>query len=140
MYELIYISTATKRMDETALNNLLLDARDNNSENNITGMLVYSDREFIQLLEGNKENVLFIFDKIKSDSRHSGIKVFHEGDIESRSFIDWSMAYRGISKDDKLCNISGLEKWKSGELPLNLIVKSPNTGKELFLCLREDLE
>ena len=140
MYELIYISVATKHMDESDLSRILNVARGFNAKNNITGMLIYAEREFVQLLEGEKEDVLALYNKIKNDARHSGVKLFHQGDIETRTFKKWSMAYQSITKDDEICQLPGIEKWQSGELPLNMVMESNNIGKELFLYLREDLQ
>ena len=52
---LIYASSATKAMSQDELKALLAKARTNNQRDNITGMLLYNDGNFLQVLEGEAE-------------------------------------------------------------------------------------
>lgn len=59
MHESIYCSVATRLITLDDLNAILKTARQYNTKHNITGMLVYygKTREFVQWLEGNKEDL-----------------------------------------------------------------------------------
>lgn len=94
MVELIYMSQAYHDFSDADLESLLSAARENNKANNITGMLLY-DRlgTFIQAIEGEKQDIDALFQKIASDSRHGEIEKLSYKEINERSFSDWQMAF-----------------------------------------------
>ena len=53
----VYASVATEAMPKSKLYKLLSQARVNNKLNNITGLLIYVDGVFLQVLEGPAEVV-----------------------------------------------------------------------------------
>ena len=57
VYRMVYVSAATAPLDADALLALLTRARDKNQRLGITGLLLYRDGDFIQLLEGEREAV-----------------------------------------------------------------------------------
>jgi hypothetical protein len=65
----------------------------------VTGLLLYMDGNFIQALEGEKEEVLSTHERIANDPRHRGLITLLQGDIEKRDFGDWSMGFRSLDKD-----------------------------------------
>lgn len=105
MHRIIYLSAAKELLVAEEVNSLLQQSRKYNLENNITGVLFYIEGDFIQVLEGEKEIITTLFEKIKMDTRHSGIIcVFYEA-IQERQFPDWSMGFCN-SKYKKLLKIS----------------------------------
>jgi len=96
MIHLIYISSATSWPDETDLLQLLNQARSRNLRQNITGMLLYSNATYLQVLEGEPKDVHQIFDAINRDSRNNGVVKLHEADIQQRDFPDWSMGFKNL--------------------------------------------
>jgi hypothetical protein len=100
MYEITYCSLANPDLKMESIRHILEEARDFNEKNNITGCLLYHNREFIQILEGDKETLQDLFAKIGRDSRHSDILLLAEGDKESRTFYQWSMAFHELSPED----------------------------------------
>ncbi len=58
MIYLVYVSSATKLFSEAELVELLRQARARNSHSGITGMLLYSNGNFIQVIEGEETIVL----------------------------------------------------------------------------------
>ena len=111
MYRLLYMSTATKDFSDIELEELLEKARKNNSQKNLTGLLIIKGRTFLQCLEGNEEDVMEIFTKIKSDDRHCDIIELLEEDIKEPLFPLWSMGYKNIKnltdfKSEKLKDFS----------------------------------
>lgn len=67
MFSLIYRSVAKEDFNEYDIYKMLSDARDFNAEHRITGCLLYHDRKFLQLLEGEKSLVIRLFNTIESD-------------------------------------------------------------------------
>ena len=91
MNRLIYCSRPFG-FDTSVLNGLLIDSRENNQKNNITGSLICRADIYLQMLEGPEEKVLKTFDKIKKDDRHLEVEVLLiERDIEDRLFPYWAM-------------------------------------------------
>ena len=98
-FQLIYVSAASADFDEQDLPDLLDVARRNNGELNITGMLLYHKRSFIQVLTGDQTAVESVFRKIEGDSRHHDTRVLYRGPVSERSFEDWSMGFYQSGKN-----------------------------------------
>lgn len=102
LYELLYSSVATAALKEGGIEELLVRARRTNAQSNITGVLFYNGRKFLQLLEGSKEDVDRLFAVIRDDERHCQVTVFHSGEIAERAFSEWTMAYETVGTDTSL--------------------------------------
>ncbi|MEZ6035716.1 MAG: BLUF domain-containing protein [Planctomycetaceae bacterium] len=93
MLQMIYTSVASQKFSADELKELLVIARRNNSRDGITGMLLYEDGTFIQVLEGDDEIVESTFERISKDPRHSKIILIARFELEQRSFHDWEMSF-----------------------------------------------
>ncbi len=100
MYELLYCSSARQDLTNDDMTVILKTSRRWNTDHNITGCLLYFDKQFIQILEGDKKSVRELFDNIKKDSRHDNIMILAENEKEKRFFVDWNMAYNELSLYD----------------------------------------
>src|SRR4051812_34049510 len=100
MQYLIYISAAAKLFTDAELKALLIKCRDNNKRNNITGVLLYSEGTFLQVLEGEEDIVGSTFRKIEGDPRHTSIIKLVEENQDERVFPEWSMAFKTVSAAD----------------------------------------
>ncbi len=93
MFSLIYRSVAEENFSNSAVYQMLSAARDLNAEHDITGCLLFHNRRFLQLLEGEKEKVHRLFSLIESDPRHKNIEVLQTEEKAERLFNKWSMAF-----------------------------------------------
>lgn len=93
MYQLNYHSQSISGLSTIDLENILEEATTTNGERNITGCLIYHNDSFVQILEGEKKDVLEVYKKIKGDKRHHNIMLLYQNSIDTRSFTDWNMAY-----------------------------------------------
>ncbi len=93
LFQLIYVSAASAPLAPVQLRELLSVARKNNHSVNVSGMLVYHDQCFLQVLEGPYVAVEAIFNRVCTDPRHQQVKVLLRQNIETKEFDDWSMAY-----------------------------------------------
>ena len=93
LYQIVYISAATVSFSDEDLRELLDIARTNNAAQGVSGMLVYHEGSFIQVLEGERVAVESVYEKIETDERHSNQTVLLRGDIEHRTFESWAMAF-----------------------------------------------
>jgi hypothetical protein len=96
MYFLIYSSYAVPGLNEEELKSMLVQARERNKEHLVTGLLLYFDGKFLQLIEGEKQTIKQLYHNITNDERHSSIVLLKDGDIDVRYFADWSMGYRTV--------------------------------------------
>ena len=139
MFELLYTSVAPKALSEQELMHILEKARQKNQSLGITGMLVYHDREIMQILEGDESNVKLLFQTIYEDDRHTSAGVFYQGEIKDRAFSDWSMAFKLLDKDTIQTITAGYEELSKKEFSLNVVKDSLNRGKKIFMSLRDTL-
>jgi hypothetical protein len=96
---IIYVSQAVKLMKEEELAELLKISRRNNEAKNITGVLLYGDGSFIQVLEGSVNEIEFAFESIKADKRHNNITHMISGELPERNFPDWKMGFISLNKE-----------------------------------------
>ena len=97
MHQILYTSKAIKPFKDDELQKLLELARLKNSTKSITGMLLYCNGNFIQLLEGNENHLSELFEVISSDGRHTDVQKVIESEIEKPQFPDWSMGYKYLT-------------------------------------------
>ena len=105
---LIYISEAADTVCEDYLKDLLDEARTNNAKEDITGMLIYKDGQFMQALEGEDLRVEKLFKRISLDKNHSNVTVLSRKEIFDRSFADWSMGFKSMN-DKELVELEGFQ-------------------------------
>jgi len=99
LIHIVYLSYSTKELSESELNGFLSTIRRKNEIQNITGLLLYNDEAFIQVIEGKREIINTLFDNISKDSRHSNIVKLLEEPIENRAFPSWFMGFRKLNKE-----------------------------------------
>lgn len=68
--------------------------------NGITGMLLYIERSFFQVLEGEADTVDRVFETIRTDRRHGSVTIISREAIRMRSFGDWTMGFADLSATD----------------------------------------
>ena len=134
LYEIIYVSLASRDLPAEELVQLLDKARSHNASQCITGMMVYHRREFMQLLEGEQATVQELYDRIASDPRHQQLRKIWDGPIRERGFSDWGMAFMAPDELD-LRDKPGYQ-----DLLERGMRQAPgdSTGKQLMLTLRDD--
>jgi biotin carboxylase len=84
-------------MDHDELLDILSVSRVNNRKHDITGMLIYGEGVFIQLIEGDKNIIDQVYTKISADPRHKNIIKMAEGDLTQRNFPEWEMGFKAAN-------------------------------------------
>jgi hypothetical protein len=100
MFELIYTSAAKVLLDPLQLGEILASARRNNPILGVSGILLYHQGSFMQLLEGEEQVLRTLYERIAVDPRHHRLATLRERTIESRSFGSWSMGF--VALDPRL--------------------------------------
>ena len=110
--QLIYVSDRNETCTELDVGKILVSCKTNNAASGITGVLLYSDTKFIQMIEGEGDTVTELYNRIKKDSRHSNAMMISFGPIDARSFPSFHMGARKIqgSEVDFKTAISAEEK------------------------------
>lgn len=75
------------------MDSLLRKARIRNAYLRITGALLFHDDCFAQILEGESEDLTWVFAAIHADPRHCEVTLLQRTPIAERAFPDWSMHY-----------------------------------------------
>lgn len=105
MYYLVYSSESKKDMSKDELFVILEKSRQKNKMMDISGFLLCINEDyhpeiingrFLQVLEGEKKDVIKLYESISMDKRHKNVKVLSEGVLLKRMFNNWSMGYRDL--------------------------------------------
>lgn len=104
LVQLIYYSKCSSAPEN--LNSDLIKiahvATNNNGNIGISGLLLFSNEYFLQVLEGPRVIVNDLYFKIQKDSRHKDSRILLYRDVNHRDFGDWSMGWASdvIAKKD----------------------------------------
>ena len=91
MIRLLYMSNASPTVTGEQVQDILAWAREHNSANGITGVLIHGGGLFMQVLEGPEHAVLRQYVKILDDRRHHDVQILHISPTNFRIFENWSM-------------------------------------------------
>ena len=115
-YQVIYSSAMP--FDIHDMEDILTKARTRNEALDITGVLIYVEGVFIQVLEGEKDRVLELMRSIESDPRHNALKLFYQAELSCRTFDAWRMANIEVTREQ-------MAKWYglAGTAPIEQILE-----------------
>lgn len=102
----IYSSAATHHFSPAELEALLKKAREFNALHELTGMLLYAEGSFFQVLEGPEEVIAALYMNIEKDKRHEQVTKIIIEPIHKRSFAEWTMGFSNVSREE-LAKIEG---------------------------------
>ena len=86
----LYISTAPS-LSREEVDAILATSQRNNPARDVTGLLLYNGRNFLQLLEGEESELVSLMVRISHDPRHTGISMIDRKTVEQRACPDWAM-------------------------------------------------
>ncbi|WP_145069291.1 BLUF domain-containing protein [Engelhardtia mirabilis] len=107
LVHVIYSSAARVPFEAAELTALLARSRRRNGELGVTGMLLHVDGSFFQILEGPRESVRELFERIARDPRHAEVTTIIDEPIAGRAFGDWTMGFADLGSQD-LAELPGL--------------------------------
>ena len=109
----IYASAAARSFETDELTALLQAARNHNDGAGLTGILLFTEGNFFQVLEGAPDAVNALYARIEVDKRHRQVTKIIAEAIPSRSFAQWTMGFSQVSRKE-LAVISGTNDFFSG--------------------------
>lgn len=100
MHHLVYTSSANAPLTEEYLHEHLEQWRATNARLGVTGVLLYSEDNVLQVLEGEAETIHSLFASIANDVRHRSVTKIADGPVPGRAFSEWSMRFRTVELAD----------------------------------------
>ena len=99
MRQLLYVSSTTRDLAPADLNQILTVSRANNAALDVTGLLLFIDGGFLQILEGEETTVRALYDRIAADPRHWETRLLLDRE-SPRACAGWSMGFERPSAED----------------------------------------
>ena len=131
MISLIYVSIATNPFSGPELIELLEHARRNNKKADVTGMLLYKDGNFMQVLEGEEKTVRALCAKIGRDPRHHKMITLLEVPLTEREFHDWSMGFSNLEAP-QAASAPGYSEFLNTPLTADAFAENPSGAQRLL--------
>ncbi len=100
MKQIVYVSALAPGVDASVVPDIVRVAAANNSRMQVSGILLYINGSFLQIIEGEAATLDALYEKICADSRHVKQMKLGDSHIEHRQFPDWSMALADVSSAD----------------------------------------
>jgi len=91
LLQVVYVSRASKPLDDPDLQELQRTSISNNRASKLTGLLLYREELFMQLLEGPEAGVAQTLERIERDTRHTNLEVLVWRHTTCRYAPAWSM-------------------------------------------------
>jgi EAL domain-containing protein (putative c-di-GMP-specific phosphodiesterase class I) len=110
----VYNSAAAVDFTQDNLVELLEESRNKNAVYEITGILLFVDQCFFQILEGPAERIDSLVQLIHNDARHTKITTIMREPVARRSFSAWTMGFAQVSNQE-LGQIDGLNDFFTGQ-------------------------
>ena len=132
---LVYASIANQEFSPEELLDLLAISRRNNERSGITGMLLYKERRFLQVLEGDETAVRATYARIEGDPRHRDAVLLITEQEQQREFADWSMAFQNLD-DDRARETPGFSPFLGTELSAQEFKDDPSRARQLLRIFR----
>lgn len=135
LWQIIYLSRSLVHFTQQDLEALLAKSRQNNQALGLTGMLVYREQCFLQVLEGTVAEVEALFTKIGRDPRHGDVSVLLSGQIAERSFGDWRMGFVNADQDQQL---PGFSDFFGAHFSLPMFAHNAGLARKTLLAFRDN--
>jgi hypothetical protein len=106
-----YISDSRESESIENVKRIYDKAKQNNSKRNITGILIYQNGNYLQVLEGDEKYVDLTFSKIKFDPRHKNIIKVINNSIEQRIFEDYNFGFSVVKSSEEFKQLNEYLEW-----------------------------
>jgi hypothetical protein len=127
LVRLLYVSRAADKAPDGSIEAIMQQARRNNPELGVTGVLCHAGDIFLQVLEGGRDPINALYGRIVCDRRHRQVTLLHYEEILERRFSGWTMGQVNLSK----VNSSTLLKYAE-RIPIDPYVLSGHNSAALM--------
>lgn len=91
-----YVSSAAPNLTNRQIDDLLRFTEEKNNRNNLAGIFLFSEGNFFQILEGEKEHVQALFKKIESDPRHTDLIIIFQKELAEAKFNRYKSSFVSV--------------------------------------------
>jgi len=98
LVRLLYASRAAEAVTLDIIESILASSRKHNPALGITGVLCHGGDVYMQVLEGGRDAVNALYNKIVRDARHRDIALLHYQEVAERKFAGWTMGQVNLTK------------------------------------------
>lgn len=105
LHRMFYRSRATAAAEsnlDPVVEQIINSSIINNYTVGVTGLLLVVKGYFIQVLEGETNELRSTYARISLDRRHQDLHIIAQGPAEERLFGDWNMCARTLKPSDRL--------------------------------------
>lgn len=102
LYCILYISTMKEDYSKEQIIDMLKLFQEKNNKNGISGLMLYHEKNVIQYLEGDKEDLYRLYNNIENDCRHYHIIKIMDEKITKRNFVNWDLGFKELSFNEFL--------------------------------------
>ena len=134
----VYASSAVQLFTPEELRALLETSRRNNAALGVSGMLLYKDGNFLQVLEGREAAVLQLAEKISRDPRHRGIITLMQGFESDYQFPEWSMGFCDL-RSDEAQSLIGYSAFLESSFDPKVLSSDPTAAQRLLLSFKKNM-
>lgn len=126
---LVYVSKESRKLNQTDLDEILAASQNYNDANKVSGILLYVEGRFFQVLEGPSDEVDLLFQTISKDPRHYESTIVAQGDLDKRFFEGWNMRFNKVSEEE-FALLTGVRKFSTW---FHVKPKEPNNPAWMFV-------
>lgn len=102
-----YVSNCNSELKPIQIQELLSQTQAHNNQQKIKGLLLFSDGNFFQIIEGTPETIYLLWEKIQEDPRHHSIIKIFEEKVSTQPFDGYLCDF--ISEEDETLQNGGLK-------------------------------
>jgi Sensors of blue-light using FAD len=142
LHRLIYFSTAVGVLRADELDRIYLRATAANSRAGITGLLLFVEGSFVQVLEGPAAGITSLMQKIRRDKRHTAIATLYSGVCAERTFPESPLHYvpaRNLTPGEKQAFADLRQTVQSRSVPMGPPAPAQDHGLSAFLTSFADV-
>ncbi len=97
LFRLVYLSRPKGAFADEDLDEIEEKSVNNNSERDVTGLLIVNGDKVLQILEGPEKEVRELYAKIEADDRHEVVKLLDPVEDDIRYLMTWNMVVRRLT-------------------------------------------
>lgn len=116
-FAISYVSTASRDLPQDEIVKILEETQIRNNKHGVNGLLIYSEGNFFEVIEGEKTRIQDLFKIIKEDPRHKNILMIFEKEVykpilkdKESNFISQNTKYHQMDVSNFLYYIKDLDE------------------------------
>ena len=98
LVRLLYASRVVGSKQAETLHDIMHQSHSHNPANGVTGILCYSDKVYMQVLEGGRTQINALYARILHDPRHTDVVLLDYQEISERRYACWTMGQANLAK------------------------------------------